>query len=188
MRLQENKVTNIALAAAKINGIIVRPGETFSFWRTVGKTAEKQGYKEGLVIHRGGKLGSGIGGGLCQTASITSNSASDSFFSGSLIVYSSSFCQFNVLSYSIIVERFCQYAFRRGKTIFEFPVLSPLPFPVPYSGIRPAGAAAQPAGVARSVGAAGTGALRGEFRSRATPSFPKCPPAPYYHGVSSSSA
>ena len=70
MRLQENKVTNIALAAAKINGIIVRPGETFSFWRTVGKTAEKQGYKEGLVIHRGGKLGSGIGGGLCQMANM----------------------------------------------------------------------------------------------------------------------
>lgn len=68
--LQENKVTNIALAAAKINGIIVRPGETFSFWRTVGKTAEKQGYKEGLVIHRGGKLGSGIGGGLCQMANM----------------------------------------------------------------------------------------------------------------------
>ena len=70
LRLQENKVTNIALAAAKINGIIVRPGETFSFWRTVGKTAEKQGYKEGLVIHRGGKLGSGIGGGLCQMANM----------------------------------------------------------------------------------------------------------------------
>lgn len=70
MRLQENKVTNIALATAKINGIIVRPGETFSFWRTVGKTAEKQGYKEGLVIYRGGKLGSGIGGGLCQMANM----------------------------------------------------------------------------------------------------------------------
>lgn len=70
LRLQENKVTNIALAAAKINGIIVRPGETFSFWRTVGKTAEKQGYKEGLVIYRGGKLGSGIGGGLCQMANM----------------------------------------------------------------------------------------------------------------------
>ena len=36
---------------------------------------------------------------------------------------------------------------------------------LPGSGIRPAGAAAQPAGVARSVGAAaGTDALRGEFR------------------------
>lgn len=53
MRLQENKVTNIALAAAKINGIVVNPGETFSFWRTVGKTGAKQGYKEGLVIRRG---------------------------------------------------------------------------------------------------------------------------------------
>ena len=70
MRLQENKVTNIALAAEKINGLVVNPGETFSFWRTVGKTTAKQGYKEGLVIYRGGRLGSGIGGGLCQMANM----------------------------------------------------------------------------------------------------------------------
>ena len=31
IRLQENKVTNIRLAAEKINGIIIKPGETFSF-------------------------------------------------------------------------------------------------------------------------------------------------------------
>ncbi len=70
IRLQENKVTNIRIAAEKINGIIIKPGETFSFWKTVGKTTEKEGYIEGLVIKRGGKLGADIGGGLCQMANM----------------------------------------------------------------------------------------------------------------------
>lgn len=69
LRLQENKVTNIMLACNKINGTIINPGETFSFWRTVGKPDKKYGYKEGLVI--GGKgFRPGIGGGLCQMANM----------------------------------------------------------------------------------------------------------------------
>ncbi len=69
IRLQENKVTNIKLACDKINGIIIHPGETFSFWRTIGLATKKQGYKEGLVI--GGRgLMSGYGGGLCQMANM----------------------------------------------------------------------------------------------------------------------
>lgn len=65
MKLQENKVTNINLACKKINGIIIHPGETFSYWYTIGKADAKHGYKEGLVIGRSG-FASGIGGGLCQ--------------------------------------------------------------------------------------------------------------------------
>ncbi|MBR3936079.1 MAG: VanW family protein, partial [Oscillospiraceae bacterium] len=68
--LQENKVTNIRLASEKISGIVIKPGETFSLWKTIGKTTEKEGYKEGLVIKRGGKLGSDIAGGLCQMANM----------------------------------------------------------------------------------------------------------------------
>lgn len=67
--LQENKLTNIQLAAEKINGIIVHPGQTFSFWNTVGRATEKEGYKEGLVIRKG-SLSSGAGGGLCQMANM----------------------------------------------------------------------------------------------------------------------
>ena len=69
MRLQENKVTNIRLACAQVNGIVVHPGETFSFWHTVGKATAKKGYKEGLVIGSG-SLKSGIGGGMCQMANM----------------------------------------------------------------------------------------------------------------------
>lgn len=70
LQLQENKVTNIALACSQINGLCVRPGETFSFWRTLGRTTAAEGYKEGLVIGRAGKLMSGVGGGLCQMANM----------------------------------------------------------------------------------------------------------------------
>lgn len=69
LRLQENKVTNIMLACNKINGIIIHPGETFSYWSTVGPARKKDGYKEGLVIGRNG-MTSGYGGGLCQMANM----------------------------------------------------------------------------------------------------------------------
>lgn len=63
--LQENKAVNIELACSKINGIIIHPGEVFSFWKTVGKTTEKKGYKAGRVILKN-KLQPGVGGGLCN--------------------------------------------------------------------------------------------------------------------------
>ncbi len=62
---QENKATNIKIACSKMNGMIIHPGEVFSFWLTVGKTTKKKGYKEGRVIE-GNKLKAGIGGGLCN--------------------------------------------------------------------------------------------------------------------------
>lgn len=65
IQLQENKAVNLALAAPKVNGILIRPGETFSFWKLVGKTSALKGYKEGLTIS-GGKTQQGIGGGMCQ--------------------------------------------------------------------------------------------------------------------------
>jgi len=69
LNLQENKITNIMLACNKINGIIIHPNETFSFWKTVGKTRQKDGYKKGLVISKNG-FTDGYGGGLCQMANM----------------------------------------------------------------------------------------------------------------------
>ena len=68
-QLQNNKVINIKKACDKINGIIIHPGETFSFWNTLGPTTKKEGYKEGLVISRKG-MTKGYGGGLCQMANM----------------------------------------------------------------------------------------------------------------------
>lgn len=69
MDLQRSKATNLRIACARINGIMINPGETFSFWKLVGEPSEKKGYREGLVINAG-KLEKGIGGGLCQLANL----------------------------------------------------------------------------------------------------------------------
>jgi vancomycin resistance protein VanW len=65
MQLQENKAHNLALAAPHVNGVLLRPGETFSFWGLVGKCTAKKGFKEGLTLSKG-KTFAGIGGGMCQ--------------------------------------------------------------------------------------------------------------------------
>lgn len=69
MALQENKAVNLSLAAPRVNGIIIRPGEIFSLWALVGKTTTKLGYQEGLTIAMGAPS-SGIGGGLCQLSNL----------------------------------------------------------------------------------------------------------------------
>ena len=62
MQLQENKATNLALAVKHIDGLLIRPGETFSVWKLVGRTSKRKGYKEGLTIAKG-QPSKGIGGG-----------------------------------------------------------------------------------------------------------------------------
>lgn len=65
--LQYNKSFNIGLSASKINKVIIRPGETFSFWNLVGKIDKKRGYRDGRVIINN-KVQAGLGGGLCNLA------------------------------------------------------------------------------------------------------------------------
>ncbi|MBP0989987.1 MAG: VanW family protein [Oscillospiraceae bacterium] len=65
MDLQENKAVNLSIAAPKVNGILIKPGETFSFWRLVGDATAEKGYLNGVVISSG-KVLEGIGGGMCQ--------------------------------------------------------------------------------------------------------------------------
>ncbi len=68
-QLQRNKVTNLRLAAGRIDGVIMAPGETFSFWKLVGRATERGGYTDGLVL-RDGAAASGVGGGLCQISNM----------------------------------------------------------------------------------------------------------------------
>lgn len=63
--LQENKAINIEIACRKLDGLLIRPGEEFSFWKTVGKITKRKGYKDGRVIEKN-KIKPGIGGGLCN--------------------------------------------------------------------------------------------------------------------------
>ncbi|WP_341472537.1 VanW family protein [Clostridium thermarum] len=48
MRLQYNKVTNLRLAVKNLNHIVIKPGETFSYWKLIGKTSYKKGYLDGF--------------------------------------------------------------------------------------------------------------------------------------------
>ncbi len=65
MYLQKNKAINLELAIAKIDGLVIEPGQTFSYWRLIGRPTKAKGYREGLIL-RDGRVLSGIGGGLCQ--------------------------------------------------------------------------------------------------------------------------
>lgn len=65
--LQENKAINIRLACNRMNGMVIHPGEIFSFWISVGKITKKKGYRDGRVLINS-KLRPGLGGGLCNLA------------------------------------------------------------------------------------------------------------------------
>ena len=67
-----NRSTNIYLAASKINGIVIMPGETFSYNQTVGKRTAAAGFKE-AAVYSGGQVTTGIGGGICQVSSTLYN-------------------------------------------------------------------------------------------------------------------
>ena len=64
IRLQENKVTNIMIGCTKINGLIVHPGETFSWEAVMGGSTEAQGYLLSKG-YSGGKVVQTPGGGVC---------------------------------------------------------------------------------------------------------------------------
>lgn len=67
--LQTNKVTNLTLAAHCVDGLLIHPGETFSFWECVGRPSARRGFKEGLVL-KNGQIDKGTGGGLCQMGNL----------------------------------------------------------------------------------------------------------------------
>jgi vancomycin resistance protein VanW len=65
----EGKLANIRLSAALLDGVVVAPGEIFSFWRLVGRPSAAAGFAIGRSI-RGGVVGGEVGGGLCQVSGI----------------------------------------------------------------------------------------------------------------------
>ncbi|PYI57365.1 VanW family protein [Paenibacillus flagellatus] len=69
MWMQRNKAHNLSIALKRLDGIVVRPGETFSYWRLIGKPTRRKGYLEGMVLFYG-TFRSGVGGGLCQLSNL----------------------------------------------------------------------------------------------------------------------
>lgn len=65
----EGKERNIALGCAAVDGLVVGPGQVFSFCRTVGPTTRRRGFVPGLEMHDQ-ELTRSPGGGLCQLANL----------------------------------------------------------------------------------------------------------------------
>lgn len=64
---QTNRSKNVAVAAGKLNGVIVLPGETLSFNNTVGKRSTENGFMP-APEYQNGRSVTGIGGGTCQVS------------------------------------------------------------------------------------------------------------------------
>lgn len=69
MVYQENKVFNLKLAAAKLNTLLIRPGETFSFWMAIRHADKDTPYKDGLTV-KDGILTTEYGGGMCHMSNV----------------------------------------------------------------------------------------------------------------------
>ncbi len=68
------RMHNIARAASNFYGIVIAPGEEFSFNKFLGEVSADQGYEQGLIIF-GGRTIEGVGGGVCQVSTTTFQAA-----------------------------------------------------------------------------------------------------------------
>lgn len=65
VRLQEQKIMNLQQAIKRINGLVIQPGQVFSFWTSIGRPTYRAGYVDGMLLANG-RVVEGLGGGLCQ--------------------------------------------------------------------------------------------------------------------------
>lgn len=75
--LVKSKVANMKKAASIFDGILLKPGEIFSFWQLIGKPSVGRGYLSGPTFERG-KIVESAGGGLCQISGLIYNLALES--------------------------------------------------------------------------------------------------------------
>lgn len=61
------RIHNVILATSKFNGVLIPPGEIFSFNKTVGDISANTGYQQAYIIKEG-KTVLGDGGGVCQVS------------------------------------------------------------------------------------------------------------------------
>jgi vancomycin resistance protein YoaR len=62
------RIHNVALAASRVNGVLIKPGDTFSFNDTIGDISAATGYQSAYIIKEGRTV-LGDGGGVCQVSS-----------------------------------------------------------------------------------------------------------------------
>lgn len=64
----DNRISNLNLAASKINGLILYPGEEFSYNATLGQRTEEAGFLP-AGAYENGEVVEEVGGGICQVSS-----------------------------------------------------------------------------------------------------------------------
>lgn len=67
--IQEAKVHNLRIAVKQLHGIVLQPGEVFSYWKWIGKPTKQKGYQPGMILYCG-QMKLGTGGGLCQLSNL----------------------------------------------------------------------------------------------------------------------
>ncbi len=77
-----SRVQNIVVGAAQFDGLLIAPGETFSFNHYLGEVTAEKGYEESIIIW-GNTTRADVGGGLCQVSSTAFRAA---FWAGVPIV------------------------------------------------------------------------------------------------------
>jgi len=70
----ESQAHNAKLCLTKLEGIVIKPGETLSFNKVIGSWSRDQGYRRAPVSY-GGTLIDSWGGGVCQTSTTLYNAA-----------------------------------------------------------------------------------------------------------------
>ena len=63
----QGRMHNIQVAASRFHGLVIPPGETFSFNEHLGEVSAATGYEESIIIS-GNRSAVGIGGGVCQVS------------------------------------------------------------------------------------------------------------------------
>ena len=69
MKLQKNKIKNLQIAIGNLDGLTIKPGEMFSYWKLIGNPTKRKGYIDGVIL-RSGRVYAGTGGGLCQLSNL----------------------------------------------------------------------------------------------------------------------
>jgi vancomycin resistance protein YoaR len=70
------RIHNVALAASRFNGVLIAPGETLSFNKTLGDVSAATGYQQAYIIKEGRTV-LGDGGGVCQVSTTLFRAAMD---------------------------------------------------------------------------------------------------------------
>ena len=68
-RLQAGKEQNVAVAASRLDRVLLAPGAVLSYHHAIGRPARRLGFVPGLELH-GGEMAEGVGGGACQVANL----------------------------------------------------------------------------------------------------------------------